>query len=124
MESLSREALERLILEKEEVFAHVAEEFQKAVRGDSIINPYRRRFIAFGVDLLRREAAKDVGSKLPLAPCRYCGTQDFCGAVTVDLSDLSRDEFVVRCDFCGSTGPTADTPQKARKLWNMGAWPI
>jgi len=121
---LSREALEKMILEKTEVFNHVAEEFQKAVRGESVVNPYRGRFLDFGVDLIRREAAKFSDRGTPLSACRFCGTCDYRSAVTVDLSNLNRDEFAVRCEFCGAFGPPADTPEGARNLWDMGVWPI
>jgi Lar family restriction alleviation protein len=48
---------------------------------------------------------------MKLLPCPFCGENEW--EVIADQGEVS-----VRCGYCGSRGPWADTEKRAKVIWN------
>lgn len=58
-----------------------------------------------------------------MKPCPFCAEdgQEYGSLEVEDLSTPERDEWAVRCQFCGAFGPPADNPEDARQAWDKRA---
>jgi Lar family restriction alleviation protein len=65
---------------------------------------------------LTYEAYRRIG--VTLEPCKFCGQECHDLTQMEDLRVKDEDLCYVKCDHCGATGPTADTPSLAIKKWN------
>jgi len=50
---------------------------------------------------------------MKIKPCRFCKNN-------IQENLIVTQKGVVRCDYCGATGPEADTVEKAVRRWNNG----